>query len=103
MGTVIITLSLCWQFICLSHGVAKLSWKTLHSALKNYPVDVKAEQHGQFAIFTYDHNAPCLPPQKNFTKPLFPISPGYYSLPKRNRRQWLCKILGGKQGALWSM
>ena len=31
------------------------------------------------------------------------ISPGYYSRPKRNRRQWLRKILGGEQGALWSM
>ena len=28
--------------------------------------------------------APCYPP----------ISPGYYTRPMRNRRQWLCKILG---------
>ena len=36
---------------------------------------------------------------------LFPNSPGYYNRPKRNRKQWLCKVLGaeGKQGALWSM
>ena len=39
--------------------------------------------------FHRDHNAPCLiprPPQKN-AYPLFPISPGYYKPPKRNRRQ----------------
>ena len=42
--------------------------------------------------FHTDHDASC-----------FPISPGYYSRPKTNRRQWLCKILGGKQGALWPM
>ena len=40
--------------------------------------------------FPIDHDASC-----------FPISPGYYGRPKTNRRQWLCKILGGKQGALW--
>ena len=34
---------------------------------------------------------------------MFPNSPGYYSRPKRNRKQWLCKVLGGKQGELWSM
>ena len=34
---------------------------------------------------------------------LFSTSPGYYSRPKRNRRQWLRKILGNKQGALWSL
>ena len=28
------------------------------------------------------------------------LSPGYYNRPKRNRRQWLCQILEGKQGAL---
>ena len=27
----------------------------------------------------------------------------FHSRPKRNQRQWLCKIWGGKQGALWSM
>ena len=42
--------------------------------------------------FNIDHDASC-----------FPFSPGYYSRPKTNRRQWLCKILGGKQGALWPM
>ena len=30
----------------------------------------------------------------------FPISPGYYNRPKKNRIRSLCKILGGKQGAL---
>ena len=49
-----------------------------------------------------DHNAPCFPPQ-NFAYPLSPNYPGYYSRPKRNRKQWLCKVLGGKQGTLWSM
>ena len=40
---------------------------------------------------------------QNFAWPLFLITPGYYSRPKRNRRQWLCKVLGGEQGELWSM
>ena len=26
-----------------------------------------------------------------------------FSCPKRNPRQWLCKVLGSKQGSLWSM
>ena len=44
------------------------------------------------------HNAPCLPPKFYITI----VSPGYYSHPKRNRRQYLFKNLGCKQGALWS-
>ena len=44
----------------------------------------------------FSHRQQCIlfTPQ-NFAKPLFSISPGYYSRPKRNRRQWLCKIVGG--------
>ena len=38
--------------------------------------------------------------QQHFTERMFPISPGYYRHPKRNPRQWLCNILGDKQGAL---
>ena len=57
--------------------------------------------------FHKDYNAPCLPsanpsppPQKK-TDPwlLFSFCPGFYSHPKRNRRQCLCKRLGDKQGA----
>ena len=48
--------------------------------------------------FHIDHNAPCLPPPpplpKQTNKQTFSISPGYYSLCKRNPRQWLCKIGG---------
>ena len=54
--------------------------------------------------FHIDHNAPYLPPPPpNFASSLFPISPGYCSRSKRNRRRWLCKILRGRQGASWSM
>ena len=49
------------------------------------------------------HNAPYLPPpppppQKNLPNRFlfFFISPGYYSRPKRNGKQCLCKILEGK-------
>ena len=52
--------------------------------------------------FHCNHNAHCLPPQFYIIILLFPISPGYYSYPKRNPRQWWCKIWGCKQGALWS-
>ena len=38
-------------------------------------------------------------PQK-FAQSWFSISPRYYSRPKRNRKQWWCKFLGGNQGAL---
>lgn len=31
------------------------------------------------------------------------LSRVFRSHPKRNQSHWLCKILGGKQGALWSM
>ena len=34
------------------------------------------------------------PPQKKFAYPLFFISSGYYSRPKRHWKQCLCKILG---------
>ena len=46
------------------------------------------------------HNAPYLPSK---ILHLFFISPGYYSRPKRNWKQTVCKILGGKEGALWEM
>jgi len=51
--------------------------------------------------FHISHNTPCLPPK--ILHNLFPISPGCYSHPKRNWRQCLCKILGGKQGVVWGM
>ena len=49
-----------------------------------------------------DHDAPRL--SKLLHNHFFPISPGYYSRPKKNRRQWRCKISGvNMQGALWFM
>ena len=50
------------------------------------------------ANFDKDHNTPCFSPQILHNQ--FPISPGYYNRPKKNRIRSLCKILGGKQGAL---
>ena len=57
-----------------------------------------------FTIFTeiIMHIVPPPPQKKKNTHPLFSISHWYYSRPKRNGRQWLCKIFEGKQGALWS-
>ena len=48
---------------------------------------------------------PTLPdaPPPNFAKSLYPISPGSYSLSKRNWRQCVCRILRGKRGVLWEM
>ena len=40
---------------------------------------------------------------QNFAQPLFLISPGHYSGPKRIWRQCLCKILGDKQVVVWEM
>ena len=42
--------------------------------------------------FHRDHNALSLLTRSLHT--LFPISLGYYSRPKRNRKQWLWKVLG---------
>ena len=46
--------------------------------------------------FHIDHNAPCLPPKISLSY----ISLGTTVTPRRNWKQWLCKILRGKQGAL---
>ena len=40
--------------------------------------------------FYLDNNTPCFP--WNLAWPLYSISPGHYSYPKRNQTQWLCKI-----------
>ena len=42
-------------------------------------------------------------PQNFCTTFDFFISPGYYSRPKRNWKQWLRKISGNIHGALWEM
>ena len=50
--------------------------------------------HGQYCIlFTH----------QNVCKTILLNSPRYYSRPKRNGRQRLCKIWGSRQGALWEM
>ena len=40
---------------------------------------------------------------QNFAKALFSISLGTAVTPRRNEKQRLCKILGGKRGVLWEM
>jgi len=58
---------------------------------------------GQFTIFIWIKTKLVYPPKfsiavvSNFSRTK------YYSSLKRNTRQNICKILGGKQGALWSM
>ena len=45
------------------------------------------------------HPPSCPPPppkEKKISQPLFSISPGYYSRPKRNPRQWLCESFSFK-------
>ena len=51
---------------------------------ETYPLDRGPPLHVNRVL-----NASSLPPQFCITI----VSPGYYSRPKRNRRQWLCKIL----------
>ena len=46
-------------------------------------------------LFTIYRNAPCLNP--DFCRIMVAISRKYYSRPKRNRKQWWCKFLGGKK------
>ena len=45
----------------------------------------------------------CPPYPPDLAQPLFVIFPGYYSRPKINWKQCLCKISGGKQGTLWEI
>ena len=52
--------------------------------------------------FQIDYIAPRYPP-KSLHNYWVLLGIRYYGGPKRNQRQWLCKMLGGKQGALWSM
>ena len=52
--------------------------------------------------FHIDHNAPCLPP-KILHIHCFQFLLGNTVVPRRNPRRWLCKIVGSKQDALWSM
>ena len=51
--------------------------------------------------FHRGHNAPNLPP-KFYKNIVFNFS-WVLTYRKKSQRQWLCKILGGKQGALWSL
>ena len=55
----------------------------------------------KFTAFTQAIMYLVYPPK--FASPLSSISLGTTVIPRRNRKQWLCKILGGKQGALWPM
>ena len=53
---------------------------------------------GSIHHFHIDHNAPCLPP-----KILHNHCLSFFLEQLRNWKQKFCKILGGKQGSLWSM
>ena len=52
--------------------------------------------------FHIDYNAPKLTPKVLHNYWIL-LGTRYYGGPKRNQTQWLCKMLGGKQGAFWSM
>ena len=43
-----------------------------------------------YLYFHIDHNAPCLPPR--ILHAIVSNSPGYYSRPRRNRKQWSDKV-----------
>ena len=55
--------------------------------------------------FHIDRNAPRFipPPPPTLAPRILHNHCFQFSCPKRNPRQWLCKVLGSKQGALWSM
>ena len=55
-----------------------------------------------FTIFTQIIICTSFTP-KYFAEPLSLITRGMTVKSRRNWKQWLCKILGGKQGTLWSM
>ena len=57
--------------------------------------------------FLKSHNTPLSPPPptppKKIHRHCFFISLGTSSCPRRNRKLWLCKILGGKWSVLWDL
>ena len=53
-------------------------------------------------LFHIDHNARCLPP-KMLHNHCFQFLLDITFIPRENRRQRIGKILGDKQGALWSL
>ena len=61
----------------------------------------KVREKNSIHHFRIDHNAPCLspthPPPPNFAKPLSWISAKTTVTPRRNRKQWLCKIFSGRE------
>ena len=67
------------------------SWETLELGCPSNSLTLRTLYISCNHYFHIDYNAPCFPPQ-NFAQPLFPNSPGYHSRPKRNRKQWLCKV-----------
>ena len=71
---------------------------TLTSVIRTWRV------HTSIHRFHIDHIAPCLPPKiwHNYCL-LISLEVGTTVVPRRNWKQWLCKLLGGKQGVLWSM
>ena len=54
------------------------------------------------SLLRFSHYTPCLLPQ-NFAQSLFLLSLGTTVIPRRNEKQTLCKIFGGKQIVLWEM
>ena len=60
---------------------------------RRHPVQKKSQARAE-RLFCWSKTIRRLHIFQNFAKPLFLISPGYYSGPKRNWRQCLCKILG---------
>ena len=82
---------------CQSHSAEK----------KRHPLGTKTVVWPKSSLFATSRfpvmHLICLPPpppptKKNLPQPLFFISPGYYSLPKRNWKQCLCKIFGDGGG-----
>ena len=90
-----ITVLIFQKGICLYHSTRSHKHKLTNPQA---PTRGLSWPHTLFCIrhFHISHNAPYLSPQM-LHKPLFFVSPGYYSLPKRNWKQCLCKIFVGNK------
>ena len=105
----------CWYDSCITWDELGLAWVASKLLFKKLLIQNKVDYFKQseflaprvqnsLAIFLsyslnflIDHNASCSPPKFCITH-CFTFLLGITGVPK-----WLCKILGGKQGVLWSM
>ena len=101
-----------WLTVVLTNRTNKICWHVtavlviynLVAPNYNCPWELSYSLLAQLPKYTLFAPHPPFPtPPKKFAQPLYLISLGYYSRPKRNWGQCLCKIFGSEQSVLWEM